>query len=211
MRRPPPDGPPPRHHHFIHHGPPPHHHHGPPGPPPPPPRFGGPPHRGGGRARRGEVRLVFLEVLRDGPKHGYEIIRTLEERSGGRYLPSPGSVYPTLQYLEEAGWIAAEAQGERRVYHLTEEGKARLDSHRQDLNEFWDRYGQPEFSPSGRHEMEFLHQELHDLERTVLEGARILMGAGQEDSLRALRKALETCKNRARDIITGRKSEEETP
>ncbi|MBX3170813.1 MAG: helix-turn-helix transcriptional regulator [Candidatus Eremiobacteraeota bacterium] len=199
MRRPPPDGPPPRHHHFLHHGP----------PPPPPPRFG-PPGRGG-RARRGEVRLVFLEVLRDGPKHGYEIIRNLEERSGGRYVPSPGSVYPTLQYLEEAGWIAAEAQGERRVYHLTEEGKARLDSHQGDLEGFWDRYGQPEFSTSGRHEMVFLHQELHDLERTVLEGARILMGAGQEDSLRSLRKALESCKNHARDIITGRKPEEETP
>lgn len=191
MRRPPP--------------PPPPHHHG-----PPPPRFGPPPHRGGGRARRGEVRLVFLEVLRDGPKHGYEIIRTLEERSGGRYVPSPGSVYPTLQYLEEAGWIAADSQGERRVYHLTPEGKTRLDSHHDDLEIFWHRYGQPEFSPAGRHEMEFLHHELHDLERTVLEGARILMGAGQEDSLRALRKALESCKNRARDIITGRKPEEET-
>ena len=59
--------------------------------------------------------------------------------------------------------------------------------------------------------MEFLHQELHDLERTVLEGARILMGAGQEDALRSLRRALETCKNRARDIITGRKPEEESP
>lgn len=196
MRRPPPGGPP---HHFHHHG-----------PPPPPPRFGPPPHRGG-RARRGEVRLVFLEVLRDGPKHGYEIIRHLEERSGGRYVPSPGTVYPTLQYLEEAGWIAADSQGERRVFHLTEEGKTRLESSRNDLQEFWERYGQPEFSPSGRHEMEFLHQELHDLERTVLEGARILMGAGQEDALRNLRRALETCKNRARDIITGRKPEEESP
>ncbi|ODT78585.1 hypothetical protein ABS71_01690 [bacterium SCN 62-11] len=157
------------------------------------------------------MRLVFLEVLRDGPKHGYEIIRSLEERSGGRYVPSPGTVYPTLQYLEEAGWIAGDSQGERRVYHLTEEGKTRLDSSRSDLQEFWERYGQPEFSPSGRHEMEFLHQELHDLERTVLEGARILMGAGQEDALRNLRRALETCKNRARDIITGRKPEEESP
>ena len=189
------------------HRPPPDHFHG-----PPPPRFGpyggGRPGHRGGRARRGEIRLVFLEVLRDGPKHGYEIIRTLEERSGGRYVPSPGSVYPTLQYLEEAGWIAADAQGERRVYRLTDEGLGQLGSHGQELGEFWERYGQPQFSDSGRHEMEFLHQELHELERTVLEGARRLMCARQEDALHALRRALEECKNRARDIISGRKEEE---
>lgn len=209
MRRPPPpDGPPPGHHHFHHHGPPPpphhhHHHHG-----PPPPRFGPgrPPHRGG-RARRGEVRLVFLEILKEGPKHGYEIIRTLEERSGGRYVPSPGSVYPTLQYLEEAGWIASETQGERRVYRLTEEGQSHLDSQAHELADFWDRYGQPEFSNSGRHELEFLHQELHELQRTVLEGARSLLAGGRERALRALRKSLEECKNRARDIISGDEEE----
>ena len=110
--------------------------------------------------------------------------------------------------MEEAGWIAADAQGERRVYRLTEEGLDQLSSHGEELGEFWERYGQPQFSDSGRHEMEFLHQELHELERTVLEGARSLMSARQENALRELRRALENCKNRARDIISGRKEEE---
>ncbi|MFN8610540.1 MAG: PadR family transcriptional regulator [Vulcanimicrobiota bacterium] len=154
------------------------------------------------------MRLVFLEILKEGPKHGYEIIRILEERSGGRYVPSPGSVYPTLQYLEEAGWIAAEAQGERRVYRLTDEGKAHLQSQGHELADFWSRYGQPEFSQAGRHELEFLHHELHELERTVLEGARSLLAGGREKQVRALRKSLEDCKNRVRDIITDNHEEE---
>lgn len=154
------------------------------------------------------MRLVFLEILKEGPKHGYEIIRILEERSGGRYVPSPGSVYPTLQYLEEAGWISSETQGERRVYRLTEEGLSHLNDQAQELSDFWDRYGQPEFSPAARHELEFLHQELHELQRTVLEGARSLLAGGRERALRALRKSLEECKNRARDLIAG---DEEQP
>ena len=102
-------------------------------------------HSGGphGRARRGEARYVLLDTLRDGPKHGYEIIKALEERSAGRYTPSPGTVYPTMQFLEDQGLVRAEQEAERRVYALTEQGRAALESHAADLTDFWARFSGP--------------------------------------------------------------------
>jgi DNA-binding PadR family transcriptional regulator len=73
--------------------------------------------------RRGDIRVVLLSALVDGPAHGYEIIRRLEERSGGVWRPSAGSVYPTLQLLEEEGLLTSEEQGGKRVYTLTESGR----------------------------------------------------------------------------------------
>src|ERR1041385_8556590 len=88
-------------------------------------------HRGrrGGRARRGESKYLLMEALRGAPKHGYEIIKSLEERSGGQYSPSPGNVYPTLQFMAEAGLARAEQDGDRRIYHLTDEGARELSAH----------------------------------------------------------------------------------
>jgi DNA-binding PadR family transcriptional regulator len=76
------------------------------------------------RARRGNVRAAILSVLADEPMHGYQIMQRLEERSGGMWRPSPGSVYPTLQLLEDQGFIKGEEVEGRRVFSLTEAGKA---------------------------------------------------------------------------------------
>ena len=80
---------------------------------------------GGGRARtrRGDVRRVLLSALREGPAHGYEIMQRLENRSGGIWRPSPGSVYPTLQMLEDEGLVRSEQREGTRVYELTDEGR----------------------------------------------------------------------------------------
>jgi DNA-binding PadR family transcriptional regulator len=75
------------------------------------------------RARRGDVRTAVLLVLADEPMHGYQIMQRLEERSGGAWRPSPGSVYPTLQMLEDQGLIKGEETEGRRVFSLTEAGK----------------------------------------------------------------------------------------
>ena len=84
-------------------------------------RHGGPPHRGGPRrTRRGDIRLALLSGLTDGPAHGYELIQRLSDRSGGRWKPSPGSVYPTLQMLEDAGFASSSQQDDKRVYAITE-------------------------------------------------------------------------------------------
>jgi DNA-binding PadR family transcriptional regulator len=80
--------------------------------------------RGGGRARRGDVRAAILALLTEKPMHGYEMIQELDQRTGGAWKPSPGSVYPTLTMLEDEGLVTAvETEGKRR-YTLTDEGTA---------------------------------------------------------------------------------------
>ncbi|CAL9596456.1 PadR family transcriptional regulator [Streptomyces sp. enrichment culture] len=81
----------------------------------------------GGRARRGDVRASILALLRERPMHGYEMIREIAERSGGAWKPSPGSVYPTLQLLEDEGLIASEADGGKKLFALTDDGRAAAD------------------------------------------------------------------------------------
>lgn len=89
------------------------------------PEWGGPPMRGGGRRmRRGDIRTALLAALAEGPGHGYEIIGRLEEKSGGMWRPSPGSVYPTLQMFEDEGLVRSEERDGKRVYELTEAGRA---------------------------------------------------------------------------------------
>jgi DNA-binding PadR family transcriptional regulator len=78
----------------------------------------------GGRARRGDVKFLVLEVLAEGPRHGYEIIRAIEERRGFR--PSPGSIYPTLQMLEDGGFVTSAEVDGKRVYTIAESGRELL-------------------------------------------------------------------------------------
>ncbi|MFI5663854.1 PadR family transcriptional regulator [Streptomyces sp. NPDC051684] len=82
--------------------------------------------RGGGprgRARRGDVRASILALLKDRPMHGYEMIQEIAERSGGAWKPSPGSVYPTLQLLEDEGLIASASEGGKKLFSLTDDGR----------------------------------------------------------------------------------------
>ena len=79
----------------------------------------------------GELRLVVLALLAQAPRHGYDIIKALEERSSGFYSPSPGVIYPTLTYLEEAGYANAAPEGNKKVYSITPEGQAHLDENRE--------------------------------------------------------------------------------
>jgi DNA-binding PadR family transcriptional regulator len=84
-------------------------------------------HAHGGGVRRGEVRDLLLAALLDGPAHGYELMGWLEERAGGRWRPSPGSVYPLLQVFEEEGLATGREQGGRKVFALTEAGRAQAE------------------------------------------------------------------------------------
>lgn len=80
--------------------------------------------RSGTRAGRGELRSAVLALLAERPMHGYQIIREIEERSGGNWKPSAGSVYPTLQLLADEGLVSAEESNGRKIYSLTESGRA---------------------------------------------------------------------------------------
>jgi DNA-binding PadR family transcriptional regulator len=84
--------------------------------------------RGRGRGRRGDVRAAILKLLAERPMHGYEMIQEIAERSNELWKPSPGSVYPTLQLLEDEGLIvSAENEGSKKLFELTEEGRAEAD------------------------------------------------------------------------------------
>jgi DNA-binding PadR family transcriptional regulator len=87
------------------------------------------------RARRmlaqGDLRLIALALIAEAPRHGYEIIKLLEEKTGDWYSPSPGIVYPTLTYLEEAGYVTASTEGSKKLYTITDEGRAYLAANRE--------------------------------------------------------------------------------
>lgn len=102
------------------------------------PGFGSEPGR---RFGKGDLKYVILDLLNDRPAHGYEVMRSLEERFRGFYSPSPGSVYPTLQMLEDLGYVSSAQQDGKKVYSTTEEGRKFLAENRQSVEDIWDRAG----------------------------------------------------------------------
>src|SRR5918994_4656520 len=103
------------------------------------PQFGfpgfGPPR--GPRARRGDVRAALLVLLAEEPRNGYQLMQEIEQRSDGAWRPSPGSVYPALQLLEDEGLVRVEGEG-RKAYTLTDEGRAHVEEHAAELGTPWD-------------------------------------------------------------------------
>lgn len=160
-----------------------------------------------GRARRGDARYILLDALRDGPKHGYEIIKALEERSEGRYAPSPGTVYPTLQYLEDQGFVRSSQDAERRIYQLTEAGQAELDAQAEQVNAFWKRFaGHGETGTPNQHEVNFLQAELEHLNRIVWGGLQAAIAQGQQEKIRQVRGVVEECQQKVREIIAAQQT-----
>ena len=128
---------------------------------------------------RGDLKYVILELLKDQPRHGYDIIRALEERMHGRYRPSPGSVYPTLQMLEDLGYVTSTQEEGKKVYTITDEGRRYLSEQQSTVEDIrsriasgWDAAQRPEVSDL-MHEVQQLARalfrlgthSLHDPER----------------------------------------------
>lgn len=105
--------------------------------------FGGGFRGGGMRTARmlasGDLQLLILLLLSEKPRHGYEIIKAIEEHSSGVYTPSPGMVYPALTYLEETGYAEASAEGTKKLYSITADGTAYLSKNRAAADETWNR------------------------------------------------------------------------
>src|SRR5215831_18274757 len=137
--------------------------------------------RGGGERffGRGDLKYVILELLKEQPRHGYDIIRALEERMRGAYRPSPGSVYPTLQMLEDLGYVTSSQADGKKIYTITDEGRrylteqqSTIDDIRSRISAGWDAAQQPEVSDL-MHEVQQLARalfrsgtrSLHDPER----------------------------------------------
>ncbi len=113
--------------------------------------FGGPFGPGERFFGRGDLKYVILELLKDQPRHGYDIIRALEDRMRGRYRPSPGSVYPTLQMLEDLGYVTSTQQEGKKVYTITDEGRRYLNEQQSTVDDIrsritagWDAAQRPE-------------------------------------------------------------------
>lgn len=99
-------------------------------------------HRRGRMFAQGELRLALLALIAENPSHGYELIKGIEEMTGGGYAPSPGAVYPTLQLLEDEGAIAeADAEGSKKPYAVTPQGEAELEERKAEVDELLRRLG----------------------------------------------------------------------
>lgn len=123
--------------------------------------------------QKGDLKYIILDLIKDKPRHGYEIIRELEEQSHGLYKPSPGVIYPTLQMLEEMGYASASEQEGKKVYTITEEGRRFLtskkdvaDGVRNQMKHKWS------FKNIGR--MALIMKEFHELENLLGRGFRTL-------------------------------------
>jgi DNA-binding PadR family transcriptional regulator len=106
--------------------------------------MGGPAMRAAKMLASGDLQLIILALLSEKPRHGYEIIKAIEEHSSGIYTPSPGMVYPALTYLEEMGFAVSEAEGTKKLYRITEAGAEHLKANRASVDETLDqlaRYG----------------------------------------------------------------------
>src|SRR5258708_2204060 len=148
--------------------------------------------RGGPRMfGRGDLKYGLLALLEDRPKHGYEMIKELEERSGGFYTPSAGAVYPTLQLLADRRWVTSETADGKKVYSITDAGRAALAEQRQRGEERGEEWNGPwgfrthghdghghghehEHGPFGR----YARPELRALRHESMEVARLMRAAG---------------------------------
>jgi DNA-binding PadR family transcriptional regulator len=130
----------------------------------------GPGGRGGGRVfGPGDLRLVLLALIQAKPRHGYELIKELEQKFGGGYAPSPGSIYPTLTLLEELGHVrAVTSEGTKRLFEITAEGDAYLRENQAALNSALARMEMAARAVSGEAPPSELHHAVHTLKASLL-------------------------------------------
>src|SRR5918992_3219356 len=150
-----------------------------------------------GRGRvfgKGDLKYVILDLLQDRPAHGYDLIRALEERFRGFYSPSPGSVYPTLQMLEDLGYVSATQRDGKKVYTITDEGRKFLEENKRSVKDIWGRVGGG-WDPEVTAELHEMRHEIMDLGR--LFGRQMHEGRLDRDKLRRIR---EVISGAARDI-----------
>ena len=133
------------------------------------------------RVRRGDVRAAILALLAEGSYNGYQIIGELERRSDGTWRPSPGSVYPTLQQLEDEGLVAAEASGTGRLFSLTEAGRAYVAEHSAEIGTPWDT---SQGAGGGQEQIHALWDEMKQVAHAAVQVAR----AGDEAQIERARK-----------------------
>jgi DNA-binding PadR family transcriptional regulator len=165
-----------------------------------------------------DLQLVILSLLADNPSHGYELIKTLEERSGGFYRPSPGMVYPALTYLEEGGYATIEREGAKKRYRISEAARQYLEENRETLETILDglaragekmehlrRFAREEDSESvfgGMRGFAELNAARHELKAAVKTTLRATLRRSRESAPEEFHRIVEILK-RAADEIRG--------
>jgi DNA-binding PadR family transcriptional regulator len=137
---------------------------------------------------QGDLRLVLLKLIADQPRHGYELIKAVEDAVGGVYSPSPGVVYPTLTLLEDLGYATVQEQGGKKLYSITEEGRAHLESQAAAVQALFERIEGLATANRGRRSPQIL-RAMENL-RTALK-LRLSAGPLSEDQVQAVAAALD--------------------
>ena len=127
----------------------------------------------GRRFEKGDLKYVILNLLKEKSRHGYEIMRALEDRVGGFYNASPGTIYPTLQMLEDLGYVTSTQLDGKRVYTITEEGLHFLDEREDVVDGIWERMSEW-WDPAFKDAFKSMQHELGDLARVFFRGTRML-------------------------------------
>jgi DNA-binding PadR family transcriptional regulator len=167
------------------------------------PGFGHGPRRGR-MFERGDLKYVILDMLEKEPAHGYEIIRRLEERSRGFYSPSPGSVYPALQLFEDMGYVTYTQRDGKKVYAITEEGRAYLQENRRSVDAIWSRVGGG-WNPQAAAEMHEIRHDLMSLGK--LFGQHMHEGKIDHEKMVRIREVISGAARQIEDILRERKGQ----
>ena len=151
------------------------------------------------RAERGTVRWLVLDAIGTQPRHGYEIIQAIGDKSAGAYKPSPGVVYPTLQMLEELGHARTVPRDERKVYEITDEGRRELAAHKEEIAEFYE--GQADAGWES-HAEEFVHVAKRVKRVAHLFKRSMQRGGVAPSTLRKARKVLDEALQKLEELLS---------
>lgn len=181
------------------------------------PQFGhggpfGPGGEGGRFFGRGDMKFALLQLLQERPMHGYEMMKALEEKSGGFYTPSPGSIYPTLQMLEDRGFVTSKEVEGKKVYSITDTGRSLLSEKQNDQADFagppWMR-GRGAAGHGPRLEMRALRSEAGEVARLFAIAGRMTLQ--NPEQLPRLRSIIERTRKELNDMIYGTSSQQGQP
>jgi DNA-binding PadR family transcriptional regulator len=151
------------------------------------------------RCERGLVRWLVLDAIKSQPRHGYEIIQAIGEKSRGAYRPSPGVIYPTLQMLEDVGHARTLVQADRKTYEITAEGKRELREHEGEVDEFYEGSG-------GGEEWERHADDVADVMKRVARVIRLFKhsmrrGSVRPSTMRKMKSILDDALGKIEDLL----------
>jgi DNA-binding PadR family transcriptional regulator len=161
--------------------------------------------KGGRRFRwnpfeRGDLKFAILRLISEKPMHGYEVMQSLEEESGGGYKPSPGSIYPTLQMLEDEGLLLSKEEDGKKVYRITEEGRAYLEENGDIVDKIFERVGTFANGFFGKDSRE-LTAAFSRLAQTCFEGT--FSGRLDQEAIRKMAAILDRARVEVEDVVRG--------